>query len=479
MKKQIADLKSKITIENILCIFIIICPVLDMLSFIFRNYFNVNWSPSTFIRPIIPIVIIIYIFFKDKLKSKLILVGLVYGIYALIHLYLFTTVKTGSSYSGVMHELQYIINYSFMILNLFIYIYAFFKKDTEKLKISVLISNTIYILSIFISIITKTSSSTYIEGIGYKGWFESGNSISSILILSMFIILDLVKNKKYRYWALTVILLVGIFLTTLIGTRVGLFGFILVLFIYAATEILVAILHRVQLNKNILIGSLCAIVAVVIVVGIVGSSTLQRRKHLHDIESNIVDEQTKKESHISGSLLEIKEKIEKDELEEGYMSDAAKKSILDLYNFANKHNVTNNDMRTQQLVYNAYLIKNQANPILILFGNGYMANYRELVLEMEIPAFLFNFGIFGFILYFIPFLSIFIYAAYKALKNLKKLQVQHIMLLAATFLSFAFAFLSGYTFFNSSTMMIIIVLNVLLVNKIIEFNKILDKGDKK
>lgn len=44
-----------------------------------------------------------------------------------------------------------------------------------------------------------------------------------------------------------------------------------------------------------------------------------------------------------------------------------------------------------------------------------MANFRELVLEMEIPAFLFNFGLFGFTLYFVPFLSIFIYGIYFAL----------------------------------------------------------------
>lgn len=471
MKKAIQNFKDKINLENILCMFIIICPILDMISFIFRNYFNVNWSPSTFIRPIIPIIVIIYIFFKDKIKLKLFTTASIYGIYAIIHLYLFQTIKTQSSYSGVVHELQYIINYSFMVLNLFIYIYVFLKKDTNKLKISILISNTIYIISIFISIITKTSSSTYIEGIGYKGWFESGNSISSILILSMFIILDLIKQKKYRNWALIVTVLVGIFLTTLIGTRVGLFGFILVLFIYATTELLVAILHRVQLNKNILIGSLCAIVGVVIVVGIVGSSTLQRRKHLHDIEANIVDETTKQEAHISGSLLEIKEKIEKGELKDEYMSEASKKSILDLYNFANKYNITNNDMRKQQLIYNTYLVKNQANPILILCGNGYMANYRELVLEMEIPAFLFNFGICGFILYFVPFLTIFIYASYKALKNIKRLDTQYILLLVAIFLSFAFAFLSGYTFFNSSTMMIIITLNVLLINKIYDIGK--------
>ena len=106
----------------------------------------------------------------------------------------------------------------------------------------------------------------------------------------MFIILNLDKNNKYKYWVIVVTAFVGIYLTMLIGTRVGLFGFILVLFIYAAVEILVAILNRVQLNKNILIGSISAIVIVTIVVGIVGSTTLQRRKHLKDIEGNIIDE---------------------------------------------------------------------------------------------------------------------------------------------------------------------------------------------
>ena len=83
------------------------------------------------------------------------------------------------------------------------------------------------------------------------------------------------------------------------------------------------------------------------------------------------------------------------------MNDAQKQSIMDLYHIANKMKIKNNDQRMQQLIYNMSLIKNQKNTIYILFGNGYMANYRELVLEMEIPAFLFNFGIvrFNIILY--------------------------------------------------------------------------------
>lgn len=465
MKQVIKKVKEKITIENLLYIFIIICPILDMASFIFRNVFNTTLSPSTFIRPIIPICIIIYIFFKDKIKLKLVAVASIYTIYAILHLGLFNILKTGSSYSGIVHEFQYLVNYSFMILNLFIYLYTFKKHNTKKLQTSVLVAITIYIVSIFIAIITKTSSFTYIEKMGYKGWFESGNSISAILILSMFILLNLVKENRYRYWVINIIILVGIYLTTLIGTRVGLFGFILTLFIYATIEIFVAMVNKVQLNKNVLIGSVCAIITVVIVVGIVGSTTLQRRKHLEDIEGNIVDESNNAQSHISGSLLEIKEKIDKNELEEGYMSEESKKSILDLYNFANKHNVVNNDMRIQQLVYNFYLVKNQANPLYILFGNGYMANFRELVLEMEIPAFLFNFGIIGFILYFIPMLFIALYAVYMGFKNRSKIDTEYIMLTLGLLFSFALAFLSGYTFFNMSTSIIIIVICTLLIKK--------------
>lgn len=469
-KTFVQVIKKKITVENLLCLLIILCPILDMASFIFRNIFSTNISPSTFIRPIIPICIILYIFFKDKIKLKLLITASIYAIYGIVHLIIFNTLKTGSSYSGITHELQYLVNYSFMILNLFIYIYVFKNKDCKKMRYSVVIATAIYIISIYISILTNTSSSTYIEKMGYKGWFESGNSISAILILSMFILLNLVKDKKYRYFIIAVIVFVGIYLTMLIGTRVGLFGFILVLFIYATTEILVSVLHKVQLNKNVLIISLCAIIVVVIAVGVVGSSTLQRRRHLQDIEGNIVDEANNDKSHISGSLLEIKEKIDKNELEDGYMSEESKQSILDLYGFANKYNVVNNDMRTQQLVYNFYLVKNQKNPISMLFGNGYMANYRELVLEMEIPAFLFNFGIIGFILYFVPILGIALYCIYIGIRNSNKLDVEYIMLLVGLLFSFALAFLSGYTFFNSSTMMIIIVIATLLINKLQKLN---------
>ena len=309
---------KRFSIENILCLFIVLCPVLDMVSFLYRNIFNINFSPSTFVRPIISIVVIIYLFFTKNKKFKLysFLTFLLYAVYGGIHLYLFQKVKTGSSYSNIVHEAQYIINYSFMILNLFIYIDVFKEKNTDKLKKSVLYAVSIYIISIFISIFTNTSSNTYLEEkMGYKGWFESGNSIGAILILSIFIYIGYIKDKKYRKIAVPLLILNGIFLTFLIGTRVGLFGFILVLSLYIIVEILYGLLKNKKVNKKLVIIASISIVAIALLVVIFGSTTLERRKHLKQIEDNIVDASLEQNSHITGDLLDIKNKIDNNQLE--------------------------------------------------------------------------------------------------------------------------------------------------------------------
>lgn len=460
-------IKKYINVENVLCLFIVLCPLLDIISFLYRNNYNTNISPSTIIRPVIPIIVIIYLFFKNdkKFKIQIFSVGLIYGIYGIIHLYIFSKIKNGSSYSNVVHEAQYIVNYSFMILNLFMYTYIF-KNSSEKLSKSVLYATCIYIISIFISIITKTSSYTYWEEqIGYKGWFESGNSIGAILILSMFIYIKYLKNIKYRKIAIPTIILVGIFLTTLIGTRVGLFGFILVIGLYSITELGYEIIKNKKINKKITMFGSIAVIAVIGFVVIFGSKTIERRKQLAIAADAVIDETSNETACITGDLLEIKKNIDNNALEEGYMSNEQKKSIIELYNIAKELNIKNNQRRTQELIYNIVLVKNQKNINLILFGNGYVSHFRELILEMEIPAFLCNFGIIGFILYFIPFLYISIYGIYIGIKNIKRIDTEYIMILLGCGVTFCLSFFSGYTFFNSSSMMMVIVMNAILINK--------------
>lgn len=461
-------MKKKIE-ENILCLVIILCPILDIASFLFRNVFNTSFSPSTFLRPILPTIVLLYLFFKKDTKFKMLTIGfgLFYGIYAILHLYAYSRITTGSSYSGTVQEAQYLINYTYMIMNLWIYSIVF--KDAnniEKLSKSVLLANVIYIVSILVSILTKTSSNTYVEGMGYKGWFESGNSLGAILILSLFVILKYVKDKKYRKIAIPTILAEGIFLTTLLGTRVGLLGFIITIVVYLLVEVIIALKQKQKINKKMIAGGIASIAIVSLVVITIGSTTVQRRKHLKDIEKNIVDVSQKQEAHVTGDILKIKESIENNTLPEGYMGETEKQSILDLYEIANQMQLTNNDRRMQQLIYNTALIKNQNNPFYVLVGNGHLSNFRELILEMEIPSFFLDFGMMGFVLYLLPFLSIFMYGIYFSIQNRSIMDAELLMYLLGSGFVFAISFFAGYTFFNSSSMMIIIVLNTLMLQKI-------------
>ena len=470
---------KKLSSKNILYLFIISLPILDMSSFIFRNFFNTTFSPSTFIRPIIPIILITLIFFKYKFKLKTILIGSIYGIYSLFHLYFFNKLNSGISYGTITHELQYLVNYTFSILNLFIFLFIFYKENTKNISKSILMANGIYILSIYISILTKTSSTTYLEGMGFKGWFESGNSLSTILVLNLFIIFTLFnkfENKKIKLIAFIEITLSGTFLIFLLGTRTGLFGFVLVLGTYLFSKIFILfrdnfINKEKTLEKKQKILLIICSILIAIIVGLVlykGSSLLSRRKYLKNLDYQIIDPATNSPSHVTGDILKFKEQIENNSIDNNYMPEAMQTSITELYDFANNHNIAGTDRRTQQLVYNAYLVKNQSNIFYMLFGNGFLNNYGELTLEMEIPAFLFNFGILGFILYFIPFLYLFIYYIYIGIKNIKKIDAEYIFLCFGILLSFILSFLVGQIFFNSSAMIVITCMNVLLFTKSIK-----------
>lgn len=287
-------IKSKLTLENLLEIFIIMCPILDILSFLFRNRFGTNLSISTVLRPLIPIIVFACIFFKEKCKNKIkiILIGLIYILYGATHLFLYNKIKTGCTYGTVIHEAQYIINYSFMILNLFIYNYVFNKDNLNKLKNGILISFTIYIVSLYISIVTNTSSSTYIEGIGYKGWFESGNSLGAILLISSFILMSGIlklNSKKVKILIFANLTFSGIFLTTLIGTRVGLFGFVLLILVFIISEIICKFIGNTKIDKKTMIIMLCVLLLLIITIIIASSATILRREHLKIMEGTIID----------------------------------------------------------------------------------------------------------------------------------------------------------------------------------------------
>ncbi len=146
------------------------------------------------------------------------------------------------------------------------------------------------------------------------------------------------------------------------------------------------------------------------------------------------------------------------------MPESMQKTYLELYDIANEKQIQNTNMRALQFIYHSRLIKNQDSIPMLLFGNGYMAHFYEMIFEMEVPAFLYNFGVVGFFLYFMPFLAIAMYGTYMAVKKIKNMNIEFMMSTLGLWFAIFISFLSGYTFFNSSSMMIIITLATLIFN---------------
>lgn len=471
-------LKKFFTTQNLLCLFVILSPIFDVASFLFRNAFKTNISISTILRPIIPLGILLYIFIKsnNKNKLKLFIMGLVYVIYAICHLLVFNTYLLKSSFGGFPAEIQYLSNFTFIMIDLVIYYYTFKiqkyddkkqiarkKEGLENLKKAITIMLAIYIASIFLSIITKTSSYTYEETkTGYKGWINSGNSLSAILCLGLFVAIGQVKSKniKWKIFSIITIALTGIYLNFIIGTRTGLIGFYIVLAVFVLNEVIFS------KNKKVLITGIAVFIIGILGITLLGSKTLQRRKQINEVAENNIDQSTGEKLNMSTGMMKIYNDIINGTLEEGYISDAQQKAIIDLYEFTKKHNIESNNNRKQQLIYNFFLVKHQKNPIAIIFGNGYNTNLGEMCMENEIPAFILNFGIIGFILFAGSFIAIFIKGLIKAIKHIKDINAEYMMYLTGSGFCLILATVSGFVFFATSCMLVIVVTNILLLNEI-------------
>ena len=134
--EKLKGIKKVITLENMLCLLVVLGPIFDIASFLFRNYFETTFSVSTFIRPIIPIVVSLCVFIKAEKKQKLQMLGIaaIFAVYSVIHLMLTKTQVSGMSYGNIKEELQYVFNFTFLAIYFYIFNAVFKNKNTDKLK---------------------------------------------------------------------------------------------------------------------------------------------------------------------------------------------------------------------------------------------------------------------------------------------------------------------------------------------------------
>lgn len=440
---------KKFKIEYLLYLFIIIAPILDAGSFLYKQVLpNSTWSPTMFIRPLIPFVLFIYMLIKaPSERKKLIIFTLLAIIYGVIHLLITKKLLVPISIGTLMQEATYIINYTYMVYLLMIFIYFKNEKDIKYLKKSLIISLTIYLFIIYFSIVTGTSSSTYVEGMGFKSYFVSGNSLCTTLLMLITVLLTELKNKNVGNYILLV--LTGIYLLFLVGTRTGMFGFILIMCLYVGLNILDKFFKNKKIETKKILALIGVAAVVVLLLGYFGSETLARRKHIKNQSEVIIDVNTGEAGHTTGDTSMFVYGLKNNTIDENVMSKEQSKSYIEMYTAAQRLELDANSLRTQQLIYHLYLIKNQHNIFYILFGNGYIVNYGEMTLEMEVIAILFNFGLIGFILYIIPFIYVYIKLIKQVIKS-KKRTVDDIMMLIMMLIVFGLSFMAGYVFFSGT-----------------------------
>lgn len=460
--------------EKLLYIFIILNPIFDILS---GKFYIGSFSITMFLRPILPLCLLLYIFLKDKdERKKLFILGLIYSLYALIHLYLYNKNITPFAYGNTLYEASYLINYTYLIFTCYLFIYVFKKvSNYDGLYKSLFIHNLIYIISIYISIALGISNNTYTEGIGYIGLFNTGGAVGSILVLSLLLLLPKIfENKKNLFIKILYLISTYVYLVFILGTRVGLFGAVITTILFIGATILVTIIKKVKLNVKVITISALVLIIFGVILYIFGSYTIERRKMLEDLKGKNPVDETAETIYMAYDLILLKENIDKKNMTEDFMTKEQIDAIyeLDKYTKDNKYNNTN--LRGQQLLYHTFLYKNQKDISIKFFGNGYLNNIGMLTLEMETIALFYNFGIIGFILYFIPFFILLIYGIIFGIKNIKKIDINYLMILSASLLSIGISFYSGHTYFNSSVMIIIMIINTLLI---MEINKI--RSEKK
>lgn len=459
-------IKEKGKLEYLFYLFLIISPFLDAFSYWFRKVRpDAIISPTTILRLVIPFLLLLFIFIKErKWRGELLILGFTYFLYACSHLYCYQRFLTDSAYGSVFHEAQYVLNYTYMMIVLCFCFYFVKRENLSTLYRSITWFLAIYVFLLYLALLTGTSSSTYIDGVGYKGWNASGNALGSLLLISLILLLPYFFSKK-KWYHFLILLLTGIYLMVFLGTRVGLFGFPIVLVSYFLCVLLgKTTKHKKVISKRKLFLSLavfsCFLIGSIFLIS--HSSTLKRQTNLEKEQNQVIDQKTQEVSHITGDALAYVREIENGQMDKAFMDFAQQKSLLEMKEAASKLQLSNSNRRVQQLLYHTYLIKNQKSFSRILLGNGYLANYSEMTLEMELASLLYNFGLIGFVLYLGAFIILEVKALSFFLHHFDKRNSTYLFYLFGVAFVYALSLMAGYTFFHVSCMVVIVLLHVLL-----------------
>lgn len=420
--------QARVRFEHFLLFFIILQPVLDLLTSLSITLLKSNATVGILVRFLIMAVSGIYILIQAKEKENrkfliyLILLAGVLGIGFINNKLVKDPIVLGE-------EVKFVAKALYIYIMLGSYILALKSLKTkvnisDKVRNSIVYSTLIINAIMVISISTSTDFGSYEwMKVGSRGWFYAGNELGSILaiIFPIVVLYSIQKTKSWKHILYWIPSLLMIYSLIQVGTKVGMGSIGATLAAAIGIIVLQLLFNRKNPNKKSL--ALNAVIAIVLLAGVVGTfkqTPLAQNMGIHNnyLSEQNVAQQGQKEQEIKDKLkkeqeLKAKEenhhKVEKPE-EKAKIEEEVKKELEKEQKKENQENLIFSGRQVYEERHKQFF--KEAPMSQKLLGMGYAGNFKyneqkqpdPKLIEMDFHDWFYDFGIIGFVLLMIPFI---------------------------------------------------------------------------
>ncbi|MED1088966.1 O-antigen ligase family protein [Bacillus paramycoides] len=420
--------QARVRFEHFLLFFIILQPVLDLLTSFSIILLKANATVGILVRFLIMAVGGIYILIQAKEKENrkfliyLILLAVVLGIGFINNKLVKNPIVLGEEVKFVAKAL-----YIYIMLGSYILALKSLKKTvniSDKVRNSIVYSTLIINAIMVISISTSTDFGSYEwMKVGSRGWFYAGNELGSILaiIFPIVVLYSIQKTKSVKqvlYWIPSLLMIYSLIQ---VGTKVGMGSIGATLAAAIGIIVLQLLFDRKNPNKKSLV--LNALIAIVLLAGVAGTfkkTPLAQNMGIHNnyLSEQNVAQQGQKEQEIKEKIKkeqEIKEKEEKQHKvekpeEKAKIEAEVKKELEKEQKKENQENLIFSGRQVYEERHKQFF--KEAPMSQKLLGMGYAGNFKyneqkqpdPKLIEMDFHDWFYDFGIIGFALLMIPFI---------------------------------------------------------------------------
>ena len=402
--------------NTLLVIFLLLQPILDLITGLGLHIWEVNITFGIIIRILFLLFLVYSVLFIYKKKETYPFYGILlcYGLFYVLGIILF---KNGTGFFSEIRGLCRAFYFPALLISLYS-----IKEEINISKMALMVILITYLVGILVPNCLNIGFKSYeITKAGTLGFFNSANEISGIIsILTPIMVLILVSTKKI----IPSLIIIGMYLVVIltIGTKTPLISLGITIFFaylwFVTKEI------KKKSYKKILLSFLVLVVATTGIIIVLPKTNFYKniKTHLDYLKvDNVVDVFQNKE-------------------------------LIDHFIFSQRLTFLEN----RQLDYY------QSNTYQKLFGIGYLNGTEAAkAIEMDYFDIYYSHGIIGFIIYF----GIYGYFFYLIMKKRKKVDFSMYMIYVSILLSIILSFITGHIITAPAVSILVVIILLMLVKK--------------